>query len=230
MYIQLEHPFSMLVAGPSGSGKTTFIQQLLNNIEIIDIKIHKIIWCNTDERAIPAYLQRQNVEVLHEIPDEFLNEHNKPLLLILDDMMNDDKANKKACQLFTRDSHHRNISVIFITQNLFHKGTYCRDISLNAKYIVLLKNPRDKAQFNHLARQIYPENAKELQKIYKEITHHGYRHFFIDLSQRINDLLRFRANIFNKSYCTIYCNLNQLKHETTKKEQTYVICAKSSNT
>ena len=31
-----------------------------------------------------------------------------------------------------------------ITQNLFHQGNYCRTISLNAKYIVLLKSTRDK--------------------------------------------------------------------------------------
>jgi len=40
----------------------------------------------------------------------------------------------------TRGSQHRNISVILITQDLFHHGRYCRDISLNAKYMVVLKN------------------------------------------------------------------------------------------
>ena len=43
-----------------------------------------------------------------------------------------------------KGSHHRNISVILITQNLFHQANYCRTISLNAKYIVLLKNARNK--------------------------------------------------------------------------------------
>ena len=32
-----------------------------------------------------------------------------------------------------------NISVFLITQNLFHLGRPCRDISLNAKYTLVLK-------------------------------------------------------------------------------------------
>ena len=32
---------------------------------------------------------------------------------------------------FSRESHHRKISIILILQNLVHQGKYCRDISLN---------------------------------------------------------------------------------------------------
>ena len=60
--------------------------------------------------------------------------------------------------LFTKGSHHKNISVIFIMQNIFHKGKSQRDIRLNTKYIVLYKNPRDRAQIQHLARQVHPED------------------------------------------------------------------------
>ena len=54
--------------------------------------------------------------------------------------------------------------MILITQNLFHQGRYCRDISLNAKYLVLLKNVTDKIQFIYLTRQLYPENIISLYK------------------------------------------------------------------
>jgi hypothetical protein len=70
------------------------------------------------------------------------------------------------CDLFTKGSHHRSISVILITQNLFHQGRYCRDISLNATYLVLLKNVRDKHQFAYLARQVFPEYSDSLYKAY----------------------------------------------------------------
>jgi len=39
--------------------------------------------------------------------------------------------------LFIKDSHHKNFSVILISQNLFHQGHDQRDISLNANYIVI---------------------------------------------------------------------------------------------
>jgi hypothetical protein len=56
--------------------------------------------------------------------------------------------------------------VILITQNLFHQCKHCRDISLNAKYLVLMKNVRDKNQFLYLARQAYPEHPGSLYNSY----------------------------------------------------------------
>ena len=80
------------------------------------------------------------------MPVEFNNGGETPCLIILDDLLND-AYSQVVCELFTEGSHHRNISFILITQNLFHQGKYCRDISLNAKYIVVLKNVRDRNQF-----------------------------------------------------------------------------------
>jgi hypothetical protein len=74
--------------------------------------------------------------------------------MILDDLLNE-AYSRKVCDLFTKGSHHHNVSVILITQ-----GRHCRDISLNAKYLVSLKNVRGKNQFLYLARQAYPENPQ----------------------------------------------------------------------
>jgi len=41
-----------------------------------------------------------------------------------------------------------------------------RDISLNANYIVVLKNPRDRAQIRYLARQVYLDDPKFLEEAY----------------------------------------------------------------
>ena len=78
--------------------------------------------------------------------------------MILDYPLNDVHS-KQVCDVYTRSRHHRNISVILITQNLFHQGRYCRDISLNAYYLVALKNVRDKEQFMYLAHQVNPEDS-----------------------------------------------------------------------
>ena len=95
------------------------------------------------------------------MPDNFANAGSKPCLIILDDLLNE-VYSKEVCHLFTKGSHHRNINVILITENLFHQAKCCKDISLNAKYIVLLKNTRDKNQFKHLVRQVYPEDSAGL--------------------------------------------------------------------
>ena len=69
----------------------------------------------------------------------------------------DSAYSTKDSQLFTKGSHHRNISLVLITQNLFHQGPSSRDTLLNSKYIVVFKNPRDKTQIVHLARQDFSE-------------------------------------------------------------------------
>ena len=71
--------------------------------------------------------------------------------LVLDDLMSE--TNDDAANLFTKGSHHRNVSVMFLTQNLFYKNRHMRTISLNEHYMILFKNPRDAGQFSILARQ-----------------------------------------------------------------------------
>jgi hypothetical protein len=100
------------------------------------------------------------------------------------------------CLLFTKGCHHRNISVILIIQNLFHQGRYCRDISLNTKYLVLLKNTRDKQQFSHLARVMYPENSISLHDSYFYATENGHGFILLDFAQDTDDRIRYRNHIF----------------------------------
>ena len=73
---------------------------------------------------------------------------NKRNLIVFDDQMID----QRIVNLFTRGSHHRNLSVIYIVQNVFHQGKGSRSISLNSHYLVLFKNPRDKLQVLTLAK------------------------------------------------------------------------------
>jgi hypothetical protein len=116
-------------------------------------------------------------------------------VIALENLLNE-VYSKDLCQLFTKGSHHRNISVILIKQNLFHQRRYCRDISLNAKYLVLLKNVRDKHQFCHLARYVYPKDSASLYEAYLDATELPHGYLVLDLSQDTNDLVRFRTRIF----------------------------------
>ena len=100
-----------------------------------------IVWCHSEDNA-PHHLK--DVSFVKSVP-EFENPENVPTLIVLDDLM-DSAYSKKVSELFSKASHHRNISLILITQNLFHQGPSSRDISLNSKYIVVFKNPRDKTQ------------------------------------------------------------------------------------
>ena len=48
-----------------------------------------------------------------------VNERN---LILFDDQMIDASKDKRIVNLFNRGSHHRNLSVIYIVQNLSHQG------------------------------------------------------------------------------------------------------------
>jgi len=111
-----------------------------------------IVWCYSEISADPYQHLAGNKHVRFQegVPADFNDSGEKPCLIILEDLLNS-AYSKDVCDLFTKGSHHRNISVILISQNLFHQGKFCRDISLNVKYIVL-KNVRDREQFSHLAR------------------------------------------------------------------------------
>lgn len=232
LFPKLQHPSTIIISGPSSSGKSTFTVQLLHNLQIFNQEIKKVIWCNSERGAIPhrdTLPADLDIEFINKLPQNFENVKNVLTIVILDDMMVDASASLQVSELFSKGSHHRNITVVLITQNIFHKSKHSRDISLNAKYLVIFKNPRDKAQFNHLARQIYPENVAMLQKMYKSITATAHSYLFIDLTQGINDILRFRTNIFNKEYCECYCPNDLLNSEngaiteTIKGQQAYVI-------
>ena len=94
---------------------------------------------------------------------------NKRNLIVLDDLMAQLGGDKRIANLFTKGSHHRNLSVIYIVQNIFHQGTEARNISLNTHYIVLFKSPRDKQQILTLARQINPSRVPEFMHAYEKL-------------------------------------------------------------
>jgi GTPase SAR1 family protein len=199
--IKFEHPFTLILAGPTGSGKSTFVIRLLQNLASVCTEqkfAGGIIWCYSEKTAIPT----QQLAALHKkityhegVPVNFENAEGKPTLIILDDLLHTAYSNQVSI-LFTRGSHHRNTSVILITQNLFHQNKHSRDISLNAKYLVVLKNVRDKKQFSHLAQQVYPEDSDSLYKAYLDATKKPHGYLVLDLAQKTDDRLRFRTHIF----------------------------------
>ena len=122
---------------------------------------------------------------------------------------------KDVCDLFTKGSHDRNICVILINQKLFHQGKYCRGISLNAKYIVVLKNVRDKNQFSHLARQVLPEDSNGLFQAYMHATDAPHGYLLLDLSRDTDDSLRFRTCIFpDEAPPVMYIDIGNETHKS----------------
>ena len=190
------HPFTMLLAGPTSCGKTTWMKHLLQQAEtMIKPPPKKISWfC---KRWQPAYSELQEIipfiEIMQGIGQR--DPDGQPTLYIYDDHMKDTTKNVDIYEMYTEGSHHCNLSVICLLQNLYHRGKENRTMNLNTQYIVLFKNPRDQQQVAHLARQMYPKNSHMLLDAFRDATQEPYRYLLIDLKQDTADKDRLRTSI-----------------------------------
>ena len=50
-------------------------------------------------------------------------------VLVLDDLMEEGGQDKRVLDLFTKDSHYRNITVLYLTQDLFPPGKFSKTIN-----------------------------------------------------------------------------------------------------
>jgi len=191
--LALKHPFTAIVAGPTSCGKTIFVFRLIDNVtQMIDPPPKKILYCYGEYQQL--FRDYPHVIFHHGLPNLNDFDGSEPVLTILDDLMHE--TNETVADLFTRGSHHRNVSVLYLAQNLFPKNKFARTISLNAHYMILFKNPRDASQFANLARQMYPKRWQFAVEAYKDATHEPYTYLLVDLRPEQDDDLRLRTNIF----------------------------------
>jgi hypothetical protein len=139
------------------------------------------------------------IEFNQGIPDDIDNadylDVSQRNLIVLDDLMAQSGKDKRISDLFTKGSHHRNLSIIYIVQNIFHQGKEMRNISLNAHYIVLFKSPRDKQQISMLARQINPGKVQEFMRSYEDATSRPHGYLMLDLKPTTDDQKRLKTNV-----------------------------------
>jgi hypothetical protein len=196
---RLQHPFTCMVCGPTQCGKTQFVIKLIKNSSFINPPPERIIWCYGCYQREFDRLSR--VEFVEGIPDESLLD-GKRTLIIIDDLMSE--TDDRVTKLFTRGSHHKNASVVYVSQNLYHKGKENRTINLNSHYLILFKNPRDAGQIVHLGRQIFPNKSKYFADAFADATSHPYGYLLIDLKPTTADELRLRTEVFPEERGFVY--------------------------
>ena len=209
--LQLKHPFRMLISGPSGIGKSRFVlDQILSQYNSINVGIKRIIYYyGTYDAAFHSELYNIvkeifNFEIKFEkgisnVDPESLDV-NLPTLLIFDDLFMEVQQNQTLATYFTRETRHKNTSIVMIQQTIFGRGKFSREITLNCNYFVCFKNLIDQEQFSILARRIEPNRAYFLQNCLQLATktnNHG--HLLMDLVPNSNDLLRYRQGIAHKT-------------------------------
>ena len=104
--------------------------------------------------------------------------------------MTQSSKDKRTADIFSKGSHHRNLSIIYIVPNIFHQGKEMRNNSLNAHYIVLFKSPRDM-----LARQINPGKVQEFMRSYEDATSRPHGYLMLDVKPTTDDHQRPKTNV-----------------------------------
>lgn len=197
MDLRLQNDRVMCVAGPSQAGKTEFVLQLLKARHMIFREsIKSVLWCyGIQDSRLQWSLQQEGYRSLRGLPKE--SDLEPYSICILDDLLSQSESSKEVTNMCTRAAHHKPCFIIIISQNIFPAGKQARTQSLNTHYFTIFKNPRDKLQFEILARQISPTKSKALISLYEDATRQPHGYLFIDFTQECPDEYRYRTNILN---------------------------------
>ena len=211
--LKFKHPFSMLLSGARRTGKTHFVKTLLTRRdEYITPSAEWIFWfspASSAQNEVFTELKQliSNITFVSGLPSEDIVEYVREMrpglriLIIIDDLMEEASKRSDVKHLFTR-GRHEDISVIFLSQNAFHKGMHFREMSLNTDYFVIFKNVRDASTISHIASQM--NTTRFLPLAYKDATMGKYSYLLCDLRSDTDDRLRYRTNIFNNERVIVY--------------------------
>ena len=197
--ILFKHPTRWIIYGPSGSGKSSFVHQLLlQSKELFGINFNCVIYCSGEN--FPSFNKINNIPILkcESFTRDYIDlmDKNNNNLIVLDDCMHEATNDILISDLFTKRSHHKNITVIILLQNLFPKSKYMRDISISSSYIVLMNNPREILQIKLLANQIDGDKSNIITEAYKNATKNKpYSYLLLDLCQTTPEIIKIRTNV-----------------------------------
>ena len=117
--IPFQHPCTILVSGPTGCGKTRLVRRLIEPLEqLINPSPQRIIWVYSEwqeeyDRVLKFNLSTEFIHNWNEFIYDNLNVEERNLLVI-DDQMTEAHDCITLVKLYTKGSHHRNLTVIYI--------------------------------------------------------------------------------------------------------------------
>ena len=203
---------TIAVSGTTGSGKTTWVYELLKHRDqmfdgeppvriLYCYGIHQPLY-EEMQKFIPSMTFKEGLPTPEDVDE--LTSDRKHSILLIDDLMEQAVKSSEVELLFTRGSHHRRMTVIYINQNQFNQGKNARSINLNTHYLILLRNPRDVFQIQILGKQVFPGKSQSVVEAYKDCTSQPYGYLVLDLSPHTSEEHRLRTKIFPGERTIVY--------------------------
>lgn len=190
-------PFNMLVCGPSQSGKSHWVGHLLFYADaLLEVPPKKVVWY-TPHGDVPPFV---DAEVRTDLPWDTDDDGAVDAdLIVLDDFAHETSNSKQLTEYITQVSHHKRVSIVILSQNLFWSGKETRTQSLNMHYIVLMSQSRDQQQIRTLARQIThgDPDYKHFLRAYADATgSRPFSYLLVSMHPRDDRCLLLRETIF----------------------------------
>ena len=196
-----ETPFTAIISGATQTGKTEWLKKLIKNInEMFNEKPTSVLYCYSEINPEIMKLKNQGIELYNGVPTK--EEIKQNSLLILDDLASDIDP-KFLETLFIKGSHHWNVSVILVTQNLFDKNI--KIARINSHYIILMKNPQGLLQIRTLASHLFPGKLHYFLEAYNDaVEQQPYGYLVLNMKPNTPEDYRLSTKIFPKEITTIY--------------------------
>ena len=171
----IRQPSSVTVAGPSGRGKSELVEQWLRYLNVFQVKPNKIVYAyDRWQPRLDRMQKKDGIQFHRGLPDpNHLTKWFGPTrggVLVLDDLMEEGGQDKRVLDLFTKDSHHRNITVLYLTQDLFPPRQILQDDQSPCPlHRGVQKPPGSNGHTNHFTASLSRPLASSLAPIQ---THH----------------------------------------------------------
>ncbi|CAH3017870.1 unnamed protein product [Porites evermanni] len=211
LFIMIRHPCNTLVGGPSGCGKSTWSRGFLRHADQLMHPPSRVFYYCYGAWQ-PAFDEMKKEKRVHfhaglPTPEDFDQWFGPTQGDCWCWTISWKKASTtSACWiLFSKQSHHRNISVMFLCQDLFPPGKFAKTISRNAHYIVAFKNPRDQVGMRTLTLQAFPNDLSHEMNIFRECTQRPFGYLMLNLHPASDDRYRLFTNVLPEEGPTETC-------------------------
>ena len=118
-----KHPTTIQFSGPTRCGKTWLVRRIIEK-QLIQPFATRIIWVFSEWQPYYDMIRERyhGIEFEKGWRDEIFDSlsHEQRNILVLDDQMGVASFNSSVADLFTKGSHHRILSVIYLVPNVYN--------------------------------------------------------------------------------------------------------------